>query len=324
MNSYQSDPKHGISCILIAMTACSLMDAFVKLLSDRYPLHEIVMVRSVIAITLTLFIIHFEGGLGLLRTSKPFQHLARGMLIAVANMTFYMSLSVMPLAEVVAIFFISPVLITALSVFLLGEKVGWHRWTAVIVGFIGVAVMMRLGTDSFNLVSVLPLIAAFTYALTQIITRRIGNTEKASVMSFYITAVFIVISTGFWITVGDGSLSGHYGPSVEFLFRPWSWPDMSSAVIMVTVGFLMTIVGYMLSQAYRVAQVNIIAPFEYVALPMGIIWGYVFWREVPDVYTFLGILMVGGSGLYVFFREHGATASPDQTYAVANTEQGDI
>ncbi len=93
---------------------------------------------------------------------------------------------------------------------------------------------------------------------------------------------------------------------------------------MVTVGFLMTIVGYMLSQAYRVAQVNIIAPFEYVALPMGIIWGYVFWREVPDVYTFLGILMVGGSGLYVFFREHGATASPDQTYAVANTEQGDI
>ncbi len=302
-----------MSCILIAVTAMSLMDAIIKLLSDRYPLHEIVMARSIVAITLTLLIIRFEGGLSLLRTSKPFQHLARGLLIAIANMTFYLSLSVMPLAEVVAIFFISPVLITALSVFLLGEKVGWYRWLAVIVGFIGVAVMMRLGTDSFDLVTVLPLIAAFTYALTQIITRRIGGTEKASVMSFYITAVFIFISAGFWMTVGDGSLAGYFGPSVEFLFRPWLWPNMADAAIMVAVGFLVTIVGYMLSQAYRVAEVNIIAPFEYTALPMGIIWGYVFWREVPDLYTLFGILMVGSSGLYVFYHERRATAPIGET-----------
>ena len=320
MNSHLSNSKHGMNCVLIAVTAMSLMDAIIKLLSDRYPLHEIVMARSVVAIILTLLIVHFEGGLSLLRTSKPFQHLARGLLIAIANMTFYLALSVMPLAEVVAIFFISPVIITALSVFLLGEKVGWHRWLAVIIGFVGVAVMMRLGTDSFNLISVLPLIAAFTYALTQIITRRIGDTEKASVMSFYITAVFIFISAGFWIVVGDGSLAGHYGPSVEFIFRPWLWPDMTDTAIMVTVGFLVTIVGYMLSQAYRVAEVNIIAPFEYVALPMGIIWGYVFWREVPDLYTLFGILMVGGSGLYVFFREHRAIAPVDQRYGIAHSE----
>lgn len=310
----------GISCILIGMSTMSLMDAIIKLLSDSYPLHEIVMVRSVISIVLTLFIIHFEGGLGLLRTSRPFMHMARGLLIAIANMTFYLALAVMPLAEVTAIFFIAPVLSTALSVLLLGERVGWHRWLAVIAGFTGIAIMMRLGTDSFTLYSLLPVVAALTYALTQIITRWISVTEKASVMSFYISATFIIISAGFWVAAGDGSYAGHNGPGLDFLFRAWAWPDKNDALDMILIGILVTIVGYMISQAYRVAEVNIIAPFEYVALPMAVMWGYIFWREIPDMNSILGIILIGGSGLYVFYREHRTPAPVDQTYGIDKTK----
>lgn len=307
---------------MVGMIAMSLMDALIKLLSDQYPLHEIVMVRSVISITLTLFIVHLEGGLSLLRTSTPFFHLARGLLIVIANMTFYLALPIMPLASVIAIFFISPVIITALSVVFLDEKVGWHRWLAVLIGFSGIAIMMRLGTDAFKFSSLLPVVAAFAYSFAQIITRYIGITEKASVMSFYISTIFVVVSAFFWAIAGDGSFAGQYHSSLDFLLRAWSWPNMEDASIMLAVGVLITIVGYMLSQAYRVAELNIVAPFEYLSIPMGVIWGYVFWCEIPDWYTFMGILLVAGSGLYVFFREQRVSTPVDQTYGIDHQDPG--
>jgi len=202
----------GISCILIGMIIMPLMDAIIKILSDSYPLHEVVMVRSGVAILLTLVIVHFEGGLGLLVTKRPWLHLARGLLIAIANMAYYLALASMPLGLVTAIFFISPLLITALSVPLLGEHVGWRRWLAVVAGFIGVVIMMGVGADNaFDLSALLPIVAAFGYALTQIITRKLGTTDKASVMSFYISFTFLFISFGFWVVVGDGSFAGQGG-----------------------------------------------------------------------------------------------------------------
>ncbi len=323
MNSRPDNPILGITCILIGMSTMSFMDAMIKLLSDGYPLHEIVMARSVIAIVLTLFIVHIEGGLGLLRTSRPWLHLARGLLIVLTNMAFYMALSVMPIAKATAIFFVSPLIITALSVLLLGEQVGWRRWLAVSIGFIGTAIMMRLGTGAFEPAAILPVIAACAYALTQIITRWISATEKASVMSFYISATFIVVSAVFWVFAGAGEFSGRFGEDLEFLFMAWRQPDMNDALLMVAIGFLITIVGYMISQAYRVADVNVIAPFEYIAMPMAILWGYLFWREVPDMYSAIGMILVGGSGLFVFFREKHTTAPIDQTYGIDPLEKPD-
>ena len=198
----------GITCVMIGMGTASLMDAMIKTLSGDYPLHQIVMARSVVAIILTLFIVQYEGGLHLLRSSKPLLHLSRGLLIVVANMSYYLALSTMPLAEVAAIFFVSPLLITALSVPFLGEHVGWRRWVAVGVGFVGVIVMMRPGVGTFNFTALLPILAAFAYASTQIITRSLGTTDVASVMSFYISITFVFIAGGFWIVAGDGSYAG--------------------------------------------------------------------------------------------------------------------
>lgn len=298
-----NNPKLGIISITIAMTGMAFMDALIKLLSDTYALHEIVLVRSIVGLFIILIIIHYDGGLKIIHTTRLKAQIARGFLLATANMTFYLALSIMPLANVVAIFFISPVLITALSVLILKEQVGWHRWIAVLIGFAGVAVMMQLGTDSFNPISILPLIAALTYALTQVITRKIGMTEKTSVMSFYSLLIFIFVSVIFGLVAGDGSLSGKFGPSVEFLFRPWVWPNNFDALIMISIGILIALVGYLITQAYRVAELNVIAPFEYISLPMGVFWGYIFWNDIPNNSTFLGMFLVVFSGFYVFVRE---------------------
>lgn len=298
----------GISCVMTGMAFGSLMDASIKALSSDYPLHEIILVRSVVALVLTLFIVRFEGGFRTLRTSRPFTHLARGLLIVIANMSFYMAISVMPLAEATGLFFVSPLFITALSVPFLGERVGWRRWLGILVGFIGVIIIMRPGVDTFTAYSILPIIAALAYAVTQITSRNLGITDSASVMSFYISLTFIVISTIFWAIAGDGSMAGMYGEKMDFLFRPWRWPDFSDGSLMLFVGGLVAIVGYMLSQAYRVADASVVAPFEFVMLVLAIFWGYLFWGEIPDLQASLGIAMIAGSGLYVFMREKHAAS----------------
>ncbi len=310
----------GISCVMAGMATGSLMDATIKSLSGDFPLHEIVMARSLVAITLTLFIVHLEGGLSMLKTSKPHIHLFRGLLIVIANMTFYMAISIMPLAEATALFFVSPLFITALSVPFLGEKVGWRRWAGIIVGFTGVIVMMRPGIKAFDIFYFLPIIAALAYATTQITTRRLGTTETASVMSFYISLTFVVIAGGFWFAVGDGSMSGIYDPKLEFLFRAWKWPGLNDAALMIFVGILVAVVGYMLSQAYRVADASIVAPFEYVTLPLAILWGYLFWQEVPDLQAGVGITLIVGSGLYIFLRERRTTGIIDESYGIENND----
>jgi S-adenosylmethionine uptake transporter len=311
----------GIICIMIGMGTSSLMDATIKSLSGVYPLHEIVMARSVVAILLTLIIVHFEGGLALLKTSRPFMHLMRGVLIVIANMTFYLAISAMPLAEATAIFFVSPLIITVLSVFVLGESVGWRRWLGVLAGFIGVVIIVNPGAGSFSYFSLLPVIAALAYATTQITSRNLGITEKASVMSFYIGLTFIFISSGFWLLVGDGSYVEAGGEELNFLFRPWVWPTPDDAVRMVLIGVLVAIVGYMLSQAYRVANASVVAPFEFIAMPLSILWGYLFWQEIPGIQAAIGIALIFASGLYVFLRENRTTGLVDETYGIDASEE---
>lgn len=281
----------------------SVMDVVIKWLSPVYPLHEIVLVRTVVALLLTLVIVHFEGGISMLNSRRPVLHLFRGLMIAVANMTFYLALALMPLAEAATLFYVAPLLITALSVPLLGEHVDFRRWVAIFVGFAGVVLMSGVGTDTFKAVSLLPVFAALAYALTQLMARKLGVTEKASVMSFYISIVFLIVSIGFGLTVGDGRLESAGGPGLAFLLRPWKWPGGEDLVLMIICGLLVTVVAYMLSQAYRISQAHVIAPFEYIVLPLAILWGYLFWHEVPSLKTLLGIAFIAGAGLYVFMHE---------------------
>ena len=294
----------GIVCVIAAVFAFTTQDMGIKWLSGDYALHQIVLFRAFVAMTLTLgVLVPLEGGYGNLRTRRLPLHLARGLAIVVSNMTFFTGLASLPLGEATALFFVAPLFITALSVLLLGEKVGLRRWVAVLVGLSGVIVMLRPGDEIFRAVALLPVAAAFAYATVQIITRKLGLGEKASTMAFYIQLTFIFVSSGIGLAAGDGRYAGGGAAHWEFLLRAWVWPSGGDALILLGIGVLNAGASYLISQAYRTSEAGLIAPFEYIAMPLAVFWGVVMWGDWPDGATWTGIALIGGAGLYVFYRE---------------------
>ncbi len=321
----ENNPTTAIVFILTGMAFISFNDVLIKQLSGDYPLHQMVFVRSAIGIVFSLVFVQFEGGFSILKTETPFLHLLRGVLVVFANMAFFTALAVLPLADATALFFVAPLFITLLSIPLLGEKVGPRRIIAVLVGFAGVLIMVRPGSDVAQnvgnwLVLLLPIVAALAYSLMQILTRRLGLTTKASAMAVYIQLTFVIVSTGFYLVAGDGHYAvGIEDPSLVFLLRAWVWPAPEDQWLFIALGVASAGIGYALSRAYKSADAAIVAPFEYVALPLAILWGWVFWSEVPGTETFAGIALIVLSGLYVFLRERAkdrrvATHRPMRRY----------
>jgi len=299
-----SPAKLGAICASISVIFFSINDVAIKFLSGGYALHQVVLIRSVIGLLIIVAIIApMTTGWAIARTKKLKMHMLRGLCVVFANMTFFLGLAAMPLADAVAIFFISPLVITLFSVVFLGEVVGPRRWAAIAVGFIGVLVMMRPGTQAFQVASLLPLAAAFCYAGIHIITRRIGGTESAATMAFYIQLMFIVVGVMFGLLVGDGRFGDQSDPSLAFLFRAWSWPVVADYPIFLIIGVGIGIGGYLISQAYRVAEASYIAPFEYLALPMSVAFGMVIFEEFPGVWDYLGMALILGAGLFTVWRE---------------------
>ncbi|MEQ9257862.1 MAG: DMT family transporter [Roseovarius sp.] len=304
-----SNPTAGIVFIMIALFAISVNDMLIKFLSGGYPLHEIVFVRSAIGICFSLVLVQMEGGFRILRTRTPGLHLLRCGMIVVSNMCFFSALAVLPLAEAVAVFFVAPLMITLLSIPILGEKVGPMRIGAAAVGFLGVIIMSKPwetgeAREISLVIYLLPVVAALTYAVNQLLARKLGVASKASAMAFYIQCGFLAVSAVFWLVAGDGRhAEGLENQSLIFLLRAWVWPQGPDLWLFVLIGFCSAIVGYSLSQAYRMADAATVAPFEYVGLPLAIFWGWVVFGDLPGPVVLVGILLIFGSGLFVFLRE---------------------
>lgn len=294
----------GIACVVGAVTIFSLQDLTFKWMSDRYPLHQIVFIRGVVAITVVLgLLVPLEGGFRMLWNDRIPLHLLRGLALVIGNMTFFAGLASLKLAEGVAIFFTAPLIITLLSVPLLGERVGILRLAAVLSGLLGAIIVMRPGSETFQAAALLPLIAACAYASMTIMTRKIGMQDKASVMAFYLQVMFISSSMVIWLIAGDGRFSGSDNKSAEFLLRAWVWPGTPDLMLMVIIGVLNAFGGYLISQGYRLSEASIAAPFEYVAIPLAVVWGYLVWSDLPDLTAWFGIALILAAGLFVAWRE---------------------
>lgn len=308
-NLPQNRANLGILFVLAGVFAISINDMLIKQLSGGYPLHEIVFLRSGIGLIFSLIMVQMEGGWRILKTRRPVLHLIRGLLIVVANMSYFVALAAIPLADATALFFAAPLFITVLSITILGEKVGVMRMTAVVVGFAGVVVMQRPwaeaeSLEASRLVLLLPVLAALTYALNQLMTRKLGVESKASALAIYIQATFVVVSVGFYLVAGDGRFAeGVDNPSMQFLLRAWVWPARGDWWVMIGMGANAAVIGYCLSQAYRMADAATVAPFEYVGLPLAVFWGWLIFMELPVWEVWAGIMLVLGSGLFVFLRE---------------------
>ena len=306
----------AILCILAGMLCISINDMLIKMLSGGYPLHEIVFARSGIGLAFSLVFVQMEGGWRILKTDQPGLHLLRGVLVVISNMAFFAALAALPLADATALFFAAPLFITLLSIPVLGEKVGPLRLSAVAVGFLGVVIMQRPWEGGSDLLAsrgvlLLPLLAAVTYALNQLMTRKLGVRARASALAVYIQVTFILVSIGFFLVAGDGRYAdAASGASMEFLLRAWVWPRGEDLWIFVGLGVNGAIVGYCLSQAYRLADAATIAPFEYTGLALAVFWGLVIFGEWPTAEVWVGIALIVASGLFVFLRERQKARIP--------------
>ncbi|MFM2354665.1 MAG: hypothetical protein RLZZ528_401 [Pseudomonadota bacterium] len=294
----------GILCALAGSVALSVNDMAIKHLSDDYALHQVILVRAFIGLGfLSALILATRGTFRQFLTRRPKEHLFRVALVMVSNVTYFLGLAALPLADAVAIAFVAPLLVTALSVVVLGEVVGPRRWAAVGVGLVGVIVMLRPGTGAIQPAAILVLISALCYASTHMMTRRMKDTESAITLNFFVQIGFIIVSTSMGLWVGDGHLAGSDNASLAFLFRGWHWPALADIPYFLATGLSVAIGGLLVAQAYRMCEAGLIAPFEYAAMPMAIFWGVAIFGRWPDLTAWIGIALICGAGLYTLWRE---------------------
>jgi drug/metabolite transporter (DMT)-like permease len=181
--------------------------------------------------------------------------------------------------------------------------VGPRRWLALFIGFLGVLLIVRPGVGNFNLGSLFILLSVLFYALAAILTRKLQSTDSSATMAYYSSLVYLVatfVLTPLVIAVGDIP-NAH--PSVAFLFRPWATPSLLDWAIMSALGLVWAGGMYFTARAYSAAPASVVAPFEYIALPISVMWGFVIWRELPTWTTWVGASLTLASGLYILYRE---------------------
>lgn len=304
MNTRPKSNTTGIFLALGGGITLSMNDLAIKALSGAYALHQVILIRAFIGITLVLAVMKISAaGLRQVRTRRIGAHMLRVSIVMVSNITYFVGLSLMPLADAVAVAFVAPLFVTLMSAVILGEHVGPRRWAAVAVGLVGVVIMTRPGQGVIQPAAILVLISAFCYASSHMMTRRMRDTESAMTLNFYVQVGFILVSSSFGLVAGDGHLAQAPGSTWEFLFRPWILPPVADWWAFAATGVAVGVGGLMMSQAYRTTEAALVAPFEYVGMPMAIFWGVVVFGTWPDQTAWAGIALICGAGLYTLWRE---------------------
>jgi len=296
----------GILFLLLAMLIISLQSIAVKGLGGSYPVLEMVVLRNLVALPFTLLFFRLEGKRGLPTTPKFKLEFIRGMFLFLSYTTFMMGLAALPLADVESIRFSGPMMITILSVFFLGEKIEPSRWLALIVGFLGVLLIVRPGSVTFNLGSIFILISVLFYALTVISTRKLQASDSSATMAYYSSLVYLAAAMILTpVTIAIGEIPNAH-PSIAFLFHNWTMPALLDGIIMCGLGLVWAGWTYFMARAYSLAQASVAAPFEYLSLPINVMWGFAIWREIPTWMTLAGAALTLLSGMFILYLDRKA------------------
>jgi drug/metabolite transporter (DMT)-like permease len=276
----------GIGLVLLAMLLFTCMDTIGKSLTASYPVQQVVWGRYFFSFACVLVLIPRFGVVHLVRTRRPWLQIARGLLLAMATLCMITAISVIPLADAYTITFTAPLLVTVLSIPLLGERVGWRRLAAICVGFAGVLIVIRPGLRHIEPAMLLPLITASCFALYQVLTSRVGAhpDETALAMLFYVAMVGTVVMSAL----------------APFVWQPVHAPDWGW---MVATGALGTIGHLLLIRALWLAPASLLQPFIYSQIVWALGIGYLMFGDLPDLWMLLGGAVIIGSGLYVFYRQ---------------------
>jgi drug/metabolite transporter (DMT)-like permease len=284
-SGYGLGQLHGILLMLAASLTFSVLDMQAKYLSQTQPVMQIAWARYFGHFVLMMIFLWPKYGRSLLKTENMGLQFVRSILLLLCTFMFFTAVSLMPLADAVAISFASPMIATALSVPLLKEQVGMRRWIAVLIGFGGVLIIVRPGSGIMNWAALLVLATAFFFALFQLITRMLANREDNLVTLFYSAIIGAVILTA---------------------IVPFYWlnpPGWQETVMLAGLGLFGGFGHYLLIKAHEYAPIAVLSPLSYSSLIWSVILGYIVFTDFPDFMTLIGAGILIATGVYIVYRE---------------------
>ena len=270
--------------MLLSLLMLTCSDAATKWLGADYPAGEIICLRAVFSLLPILLMVGISGGFETLRIVDGKGQAWRAFYFATGSSLIAISMIVLPIADAAAILYAGPLMITALAVPLLKERVGWRRWTAIAIGFGGVVIMLRPTPSAIQWLGPLPLAAAFFSSMRDNWARRLSKSESATSMMF-------------WSALATIALGG--------VTLPFAWvtPTALDLALTTASGIFIGVAHYFMIEAYRISEAAVVAPFKYSGIIWAVFFGYVIWGDIPDAFIITGGVLVIASGLYILHRE---------------------
>ena len=303
-----NNPK-GIIFILLAMLAFSVQDSIMKYIYNFASLYEVYLIRTLVSFAIILLFLKITKKPIVFKTKYPLLTFCRVILFFFGFSFFYISLTVLPLVTATALFFVTPFLITIFAKFFLKEQIGPRRWSAVIIGFVGVYVILNPDFSNFDYMTLTPILCALCYSLSMIIIKLTSEKDTVYTQTFTFYFGAIIFSIIIYFAVGDGQYNTIDHPASQYIFREWFTDLETSFLLMFATGFTESIAFLFIFSAYRVASPAVVSPFEYSILVWSSLSGWYFFNEVPDLKTIIGILLIVCGGIYIFIREKAQNQS---------------
>ena len=282
--STSAAPGRGIAYTILGGALLTTNDAVLKWLTGDYPVGQIMFVRGMFVFLPIALLVWRAGGIDALRINSIRGQSLRAVFAFTSGFLFITGLAFLPLADAIAITFAGPLFITALAPTLLGEHVGWRRWSAVLIGFAGVMVMIRPGAGAVQWAALLPLAASLSGAFRDLTTRRMAATETSISIMGFTNAAVVLAGLSTW---------------------PFGWVPLvpGDVGLMALSGMLVGGAHFLLIERYRWAEAALVAPFKYTNMIWAVAFGFAVWGDLPDTWTVIGVAVVIGSGLFIVRRE---------------------
>ena len=284
-------PGRGIAFMMMGGALLTMNDAVLKWLTGDFPVGQIMFMRGLFVFLPVSLLVWRAGGLAVLRINSVRNQSLRASFMVASTFLFITGLSFLPLADAIAITFAGPLFITVLAPLLLGEHVGWRRWTAVLVGFTGVLVMIQPSGEVVQWAGLFPLCASLMGAFRDVTTRKLSTSETSLSMLCFSTGVIVMV----------GAATSVFG---------WAPMTTGDVGLMALSGFLVGSAHFLLIESFRLAEAALVAPFKYFNMVWAVMFGFVIWGQVPDTWTVAGAGFVIASVLYIMRRESLHKHSP--------------
>ena len=299
-----NNSQKGILLIIFGMSIFSIQDVLVKYLSDSTSVFQIFFVRSIVGLLVIGIYLSLTRKKVIFKSQYPLLTLLRVVLFFSAFLAFYISLSNLSLAIANTLFFTSPFFITIFSMIFLKEKIGIRRWSAIIIGFFGVIIVMNPKVENLNLFYLLPVYCAVCYSLSMIIIKKTSDKDSVYSQIFHLYISALILSSLISLFIGDGSFNKYDDPALKFLLREWHLGFNENTIFLFLIGLSGAGGFFCLHQAYRIASPPTIAPFEYILIFWSISLGWLVFGDVIGFKDLIGIIIIIASGMYMFFREN--------------------